>query len=154
MLPSRRDLLTLAARAAALHGATEFFSVWLNAAQLHGHNGNSKAPPEPPLLRNYQPKFFGPEDFSALQAFTEILIPTDDTPGAREAYCAHYIDFVLQAANESAPQLATQWRTAMAALKQTGFHSADAQGRAALSKRCPSRSVMLPRRTRPTPRTV
>ncbi|MGA3206151.1 MAG: gluconate 2-dehydrogenase subunit 3 family protein [Bryobacteraceae bacterium] len=89
------------------------------------------APPEPPLLRNYQPKFFSPEDFRALQAFTEILIPTDDTPGAREAYCAHYIDYVLHAADD-VPQMQQQWRDAIAALKQAGFHAADAKGRAAL----------------------
>ena len=127
---SRRDLLNLAARAAALPGAAEFFSTWLRAAGTHAHP--SSAPPEPPLLRDYKPKFFDPEDFSALQAFTEILIPTDETPGAREAHCAHYIDFVLQAAAEGAPQMQQQWRTAMAALKQAGFHDAGAEGLAAL----------------------
>ncbi len=94
-------------------------------AQEHQHNNS--APPDPDLLKNYQPKFFAPEDFGALEAFTEILIPTDDTPGAREARCAHYIDFVLQ----SSP-VQEQWRTAMASLKAAGFHAADAQGRAAL----------------------
>ena len=132
MLPSRRDLLDLAIRAAALPGAGEFFSAWLQAADDHKHSSGSVAPPEPPLLRNYQPKFFGPEDFAALQAFTEILIPTDDTPGAREAHCAHYTDYVLNAAGELAPEMQQQWRDAMAALKQAGFHAADAQGRAAL----------------------
>jgi hypothetical protein len=126
MLPTRRDLLDLALRAALLPGAMEFFSARLAAADA------PKAPPEPPLLRDYKPKFFGPEDFSALQAFTEILIPTDETPGAREAHCAHYIDFVLQAAAEHAPEMQKQWHDAIAALKQAGFHSADAKGRAAL----------------------
>jgi hypothetical protein len=122
---SRRDLLDVAARAALLPGATEFFSAWLRAAE--DHHGSS-APPEPPLLRNYQPKFFPPEDFAALQAFTEILIPTDDTPGAREAYCAHYIDFVLQAAVDQQPS----WRDAMSALRSAGFHAANAARRAAI----------------------
>ena len=73
----------------------------------------------------YKPAFFAPDDFAALETFTEILIPTDDTPGAREALCAHYIDFVLQAAG---PELQSQWRGAMSALKEAGFHSADARG--------------------------
>lgn len=128
-MTSRRDLLILAARAAALPGGAEFFSAWLRAADDHKHGAD--APPEPPLLRDYQPHFFSPEDFTALQAFTEILIPTDDTPGAREAHCAHYIDYLLHAADD-APQMQRQWRDAMAALKQTGFHSADANTRAAL----------------------
>lgn len=66
-----------------------------------------------------------------MQAFTEILIPTDDTPGAREAHCAHYIDFVLQA-SDSVPNLQKQWRGAMAALKDAGFHSANTKDREAL----------------------
>jgi hypothetical protein len=136
MLVSRRELLDLAVRASVLPGAAEFFSVWLRAAaetpQQHGAATNLYAPPEPPLLRDYQPKFFGAEDFAALQAFTEILIPTDDTPGAREAHCAHFIDFVLQAATDVQPELQQQWREAMAALRAAGFHAADGAQRAAI----------------------
>jgi hypothetical protein len=135
MLLSRRELLDLAVRAAALPGAAEFFSTWLQAAgrgPQHGVATNAFAPPEPPLLRDYQPKFFPADDFAALQAFTEILIPTDDTPGAREAHCAHYIDFVLQAATDVNPDVQGQWREAMAALRTAGFHAADAAGRATL----------------------
>jgi len=128
-MTSRRDVLNLAMRAAALPGGAGFFSAWLKAADDHKHG--SDAPPEPSLLRDYQPKFFSPEDFAALQAFTEILIPTDDTPGAREAHCAHYIDYLLHAADD-APQMQKQWRDAMALLKETGFHTLDAKGRTAL----------------------
>ena len=126
MPPSRRELLDLAARAAALPGAAEFFAAWLRAADDHQH---SSAPPEPPLLRDYQPKFFAADDFAALQAFTEILIPTDDTPGAREAHCAHFIDFVLQSSPEETQK---QWRAALDALRAAGFHAADAERRASL----------------------
>jgi hypothetical protein len=128
---TRRDLVELAFQAAALPGGAEFFSAWAKAAQDHRHSSNSSAPPEPPFLRNYQPQFFAPDDFAALKAFTEILIPTDDTPGAREAHCAEFIDFLLHAA-AGAPGMQKQWREAMAALKAAGFHSADANGRTAL----------------------
>ena len=127
MKVTRRDLLELAARAALLPGAAQFFSAWLQAGQAHQHApAAASAPPQPPFLRDYTPKFFAADDFQALQAFTEILIPTDDTPGAREAQCAHYIDFVLQAA---APNMQQRWKEAMAALRQAGFHAADAQAR-------------------------
>jgi hypothetical protein len=132
MLLTRRDLLDLAVRAAALPGAAEFFSAWFQAAGQPRTSPGRLAPPEPPLLREYQPTFFSADDFAALQAFTEILIPTDDTPGAREAHCAHYIDFVLQASTGAVPDVQHQWRQAMAALRQAGFHAADAAGRAAL----------------------
>jgi hypothetical protein len=135
MLLSRRELLDLAVRASALPGAAEFFSAWLGAASARQQTAaatNALAPPEPPLLRDYQPAFFVAEDFAALQAFTEILIPTDDTPGAREAHCAHYIDFVLQAATGVLPDLQRRWRDALSALREAGFHAADAPGRAAI----------------------
>src|SRR5258708_4767618 len=126
MAHTRRELVAMATRAAALPGAAEFFSAWLQAADTHNH---SSAPPEPPLLRNYRPRFFDAEDFAVLQAFTEILIPTDDTPGAREAHCAHYIDFVVTASEERTRK---QWRDAVALLRTAGFHAADAAGRTAL----------------------
>jgi len=73
-------------------------------------------------LNDYQPKFFSPEDFAALQSFTEILIPTDETPGAHEAKCAQFIDFVLQASEDTTQ---THWRQAMQALKDAGFHASN-----------------------------
>jgi gluconate 2-dehydrogenase gamma chain len=129
---SRRDLMRLAAYAATLPGAAEFFSTWLKAAPQQHHGVRADAPPEPPLLRDYQPQFFDAEDFEALRAFTEILIPTDDTPGAREAHCAHFIDFVLHSSTEIAPETQQPWRQAMRAVREAGFHSADATTRAAL----------------------
>lgn len=81
---------------------------------------------------DYQPKFFDKDDFAALEAFTGILIPSDDTPGAREARCAQFIDFLLQASTKVDPNMARQWRTAMAALRDAGFHAADAKARESL----------------------
>jgi hypothetical protein len=114
-------MLRLAAASAALPGAADFLSAWLHA-QAHDQH---YAPPDPGLLENYQPKFFDKDDFAALEAFTAILIPTDDTPGAREARCAHFIDFLLQASEKVDARMARQWRTAMQALRQAGFHAAD-----------------------------
>jgi len=128
---TRREMLHLVACALALPDAREFFGTWLQAAQAPAHHGGWQ-PPEPPLLRDYQPRFFAPPDFAALQAFTEILIPTDETPGAREAHCAHFIDFVLQASAEHAPNTRQQWPQAMRALEAAGFHAADAARRLAL----------------------
>jgi Gluconate 2-dehydrogenase subunit 3 len=129
---TRRGLIDLAVRAAALPPPAAFFSEWIAAARTHGHTDNHTAPPEPSYLENYHPKFFSSEDFNALQAFTEILIPTDETPGAREAHCACFIDFVLYASSGYAPETQARWRRAMASLKQVGFHTADAKQRAAI----------------------
>ena len=117
----------MALRAAALPGGAQFFSSWLRAGQGHDHASQEKS------LQSYTPKFFSPEDFQALQAFTEILIPTDETPGAREAYCAHYIDFVLQS-SDAVPKSQEAWRNAMKAIQETGFYRLGAQPRIDLVK--------------------
>jgi glucoside 3-dehydrogenase (cytochrome c) hitch-hiker subunit len=111
MDPERRRFLRLAAAAAALPGAATFLGPWLQAAPQS----------------DYAPAFFDKNDFAALEAFTEILIPTDDTPGAREARCAQFIDFLLQASAKVDSNMARQWRTAMEALRDAGFHAANAQ---------------------------
>lgn len=129
---TRRDLVHLLVRSAALPGATVFFSEWLKGAGENQHEHHASAPPEPDYWSGYQPKFFNAEDFGALRAFTEILIPTDETPGAREAHCAYFIDFVLQASNGYAPATQQRWRKAMASLKDTGFHAADEKGRSTI----------------------
>ena len=134
MAPNRRDLLELTARAVALSGASNFFANWLTAAS-HAHGDTQIAPPDSTPLHDYVPKFFNSEDFDALRSFTEILIPTDETPGAREAHCAHFIDFVLGSSTGFAPEPQTQWRRAMAALREAGFHSADAAQRISLVER-------------------
>ena len=56
-----------------------------------------------------------------LDQFTSVLIPTDDTPGAREANVAPFIDFVVNAAAEYAPEMQTQWRSAMGFLRKANF---------------------------------
>ena len=131
-LLSRRTLLDWAVRAAATPAGIAFFSDWSKAAQPHVHAAGSTAPPQQLTFANYQPQFFSKEDFEALRLFTEILIPTDDTPGAREAYCAHFMDFLLHSMAGESPETQQQWRSAMASLKAAGFHSAAPEARQAL----------------------
>jgi hypothetical protein len=110
---TRRDLMTLSTRALAAAGGAEFFSAWMRAA-----------PPEP--------KFFTPAEFAVLQSFTEILIPSDETPGAREAQVAHYIDFVVNAAAEYAPETQQEWRKAMDWLTAAKFGALTVEAKSAL----------------------
>ena len=67
---TRREFLTLLSYALAAPGASQFFSAWLHAANRQSSSRAIRldAPPEPPLLRNYEPKFFDAADFEALQA--------------------------------------------------------------------------------------
>ena len=95
-MTDRREFLDRALRAAAISGAAELFPILVQASAA-GHSMSmaaGSAPPAPAFV-NSPPRFFDAKQFSALEAFTEILIPTDDTPGAREAHCAHFIDFLV-----------------------------------------------------------
>jgi hypothetical protein len=129
---SRRTLLDSVIRISSLPAGMAFFSAWTRAAQHDGHAAGSAAPKDTSELANYRPQFFTTEDFEAIQSFTEILIPTDETPGAREAHCAHFIDFVLHATAGYAPETQKQWRAAVTALREAGFHSAEGRRRRVL----------------------
>jgi hypothetical protein len=116
---TRRDAAWAIARAAAVASGGEFFGEWMRAAETHSHS--SFAPPEPDRWTNYQPKFFSAPEFKTLDTFTAILIPSDETPGAREAHVAPFIDFVVNAAAEYAPPMQAQWRDAMGWLGANKF---------------------------------
>lgn len=57
----------------------------------------------------YVPQFFKPEEFRTVGILTEMIIPTDDQPGAKEARVADYIDFVVYSAAEFEPSLQKDW---------------------------------------------
>ena len=57
----------------------------------------------------YAPHFFKPDEFKTVESLTELIIPTDDAPGAKEAQVARYIDFVVSAAAEFKPSLQLEW---------------------------------------------
>jgi hypothetical protein len=115
---TRRDVNWLVVRATATSGAAAFLAPWLAAQQTHHH---SAAPADPHDWSAFHPKFFSAEEFQWIESFTAILIPTDDTPGAREAHVAGFIDFVVNAAAEFAPEVQDQWRDAMNWLRSSNF---------------------------------
>jgi Gluconate 2-dehydrogenase subunit 3 len=57
----------------------------------------------------YVPRFFKPDEFRAVEVLTEVILPTDEKPGAKEAKVANYIDFVVYAASEFEPSLQKEW---------------------------------------------
>jgi hypothetical protein len=120
-------------RTFAAAGAQAFLSRWIRAAEAdahaYAHATGTQAPPEPDRWTGYKPAFFSPEQFTALEAFTEILIPSDETPGAREAHVAPFIDFVVNAASEYAPEIQENWRSAMEWLDTGGFRTMTPEAR-------------------------
>ena len=139
---TRRDLVDLLLRSSTVPAFASFFADWMQAAGQHSGT-HSAAPPERTAWNSYRPKFFDTKDFEALQAMTEILIPTNDTPGAREAHCAHFIDFLLDASGTHGAATQQQWKQALSALRDAGFHGANAAERARLVE-----VISLPERDR------
>ena len=84
----RREILRVMALAAA---ASQFpgFHRWAFAC---GHVG---APPGAPKPAAYTPQFFTPEEYSTVERLSELILPSDGSPGAREAGVSEFIDFMV-----------------------------------------------------------
>jgi gluconate 2-dehydrogenase gamma chain len=84
----RREILRIMGTAAA---AAHFpgFSKWTFAC---GHIGNAALQVKPAA---YAPQFFTPGEYAMVERLTEIIIPSDTTPGAKEAGVAEFIDFMV-----------------------------------------------------------
>jgi len=120
----RRKAIKYTGLLASTATGSEFLAKWLPsaAAAQSPHDPStmpgmahqdSKQPAEP-----YSPQFFKPEEFATVDLLTQIIIPTDDTPGAKEARVADYIDSVVFAAVEFEPSLQQEWLRGLAMLDQ------------------------------------
>src|SRR5689334_4741223 len=49
----------------------------------------------PSAAGSYKPLFFSPDQYRLLEHIAERIIPADDTPGAKEAGVAEFIDFMV-----------------------------------------------------------
>jgi hypothetical protein len=67
-------------------------------------------------IEDYKPRFFSDQEYQALDALTDIIIPADDqSPGAHAAGVRYYLDVVLLYAD---PQTQQQWRKGLAAVDE------------------------------------
>jgi len=84
----RREVLRILGTAAA---AATFpgFSKWGFAC---GHVGNAALQIKP---AEYHSQFFTASEYAMIERLTDIIIPSDDTPGAKEAGVAEFIDFMV-----------------------------------------------------------
>jgi hypothetical protein len=98
----RREVLRILAMAA---GAAQFsgFSKWALAC---GHIGNAATQIKPAA---YQPLFFSPDEYALVERLTDLIIPSDKTPGAREAGVPEFIDFMVA----SDPSVQYKFRTGL-----------------------------------------
>jgi gluconate 2-dehydrogenase gamma chain len=84
----RREILRVIG-VAALASHFPGFTRWAYAG-AHAHG--DAAPPKP---QGYAPQFFSGPDFAVISRLTELIIPSDETPGAREAGVCEFVDFMV-----------------------------------------------------------
>ena len=48
----------------------------------------------------YTPRFFSADEYTTLARLTEIILPSDDGPGAREAGVSEFVDFMVASRSE------------------------------------------------------
>src|ERR1035437_7120205 len=114
----RRKALKFTGLLAASSAGQEFLAAWLPAADkagaLHAHHSASQTPDSNGAWSG--PKFFSTGQYRTVEILADLIIPTDDQPGAKEAQVARYIDFVVFAAREHLPQLQKEWSEGLALL--------------------------------------
>jgi len=95
----RRTVLEMMAKAAA---ASQFpgFVRWA-FGQQHEHGTHAMAPAR---AAAYQPSYFSPSEYHTIDVLTGLIIPRDETPGAREAGVSEFIDFLAAHGEEQIRQ--------------------------------------------------
>jgi gluconate 2-dehydrogenase gamma chain len=83
----RRDILKMLATASLASGFPGF-SRWSFACQHHSETAVQIKPD------HYQPRFFTAEEYAVIEQLADLIIPSDGTPGAREAGVSEFIDFM------------------------------------------------------------
>jgi len=89
----RREILRVMALAAAAAPFTGF-AKWAFAFS-HGSHGLDQIRPA-----QYKPQFFSEREYAVLERLADLIIPGDETPGAREAGVAEFIDFMIASDRE------------------------------------------------------
>ncbi len=96
---TRRETLIQLLRAGALGTAGDWMSrAWALDRHLHGSGAQGKDDAREIAAKQtwpYEPVFFSRAEYSAVGELAALVIPTDATPGAREARVEEWIDFIL-----------------------------------------------------------
>jgi len=120
LIVSRRNALKYLGILTASAAGQEFLATWLPRSAYADERTSLVVMPgmqdqktDTTASSSYVPQFFKPEEFRTVEILTEMMIPTDDTPGAKEAQVANYIDFVVFSAAEFKPSLQRKWLTGL-----------------------------------------
>jgi gluconate 2-dehydrogenase gamma chain len=101
--PDRREVLAMLSKVAALANFP-VFSKW-----AYADTGTTSD--------TYHPRFFSQSEYRLLEVLCELIIPADDTPGAREAGVSEFVDFMVSQDDDLQYKFRTglSWFNALAA---------------------------------------
>jgi gluconate 2-dehydrogenase gamma chain len=99
----RREVLRILALATSASGFAGF-EQWVFAHD-HAHARQAKPGSSP-----YKPQFFSADEYASVKRLAEMIIPSDGSPGAREAGASEFIDFIVA----SDPELQPRFRKGLA----------------------------------------
>jgi len=90
----RREMLRALSLAA---GASQFpgFVKWAFADPEADRGRQPLIPAESQAKNSYKPQFFTDDEYEIISRLSELIIPTDATPGAKEAGVSEFIDFIV-----------------------------------------------------------
>ena len=83
----RREVLRILSLASAASGYSGF-SRWSFACDHEGDSPVAKSP-------SYTPIFFSAAEYATVERLADLIIPSDGSPGAREAGVSEFIDFMV-----------------------------------------------------------
>lgn len=106
----RREILRYIGMA-AVAGTFPGFSKWAVACP----EGHTDGPTQAVSAGPYKPLFFSPEQYDMVEHIAEMIIPEDDTPGAKQAGVAEFIDFMV--ANRVPVSAGRDWRSTAEAIE-------------------------------------
>jgi hypothetical protein len=86
----RREMMRILA-AASVASRFSGFRLWAFACDHEANKDEATKRASGP----YQPQFFTANEYATIERLTELIIPNDGQPGAREAGVAEFIDFMV-----------------------------------------------------------
>src|SRR5690349_14403598 len=87
----RREILRFIG-IASIAGTFPGFSKWsFVCAREHVHQAAAPYAAQ----AAYKPLFFSPQQFKMIEYLADMIIPSDETPGAKEAGVGEFIDFMV-----------------------------------------------------------
>jgi hypothetical protein len=116
---SRRTALKHMGLLMASVAGQEFLAGWLPSARLLGADpAHMRSMQEAEDTAPYVPRFFNSQEFLNIEILTEMILPRDEKPGAKDARVADYIDFLVFSSAEFEPAMQTEWKDGLALLER------------------------------------